>query len=78
MGFGIAILFHEINAFGEHLVCNGAVLAKFWLAITQAEQLRRFNERKSIAFKNFKITDGKLFARTGTLKILCKSPERSL
>lgn len=49
--------FHEINAFEEQLVRNGAVLVKFWLAITPEEQLRRFNERKRIAFKNFKITD---------------------
>ncbi|MFA6986068.1 MAG: polyphosphate:AMP phosphotransferase [Arenimonas sp.] len=49
--------YHEINAFEEQLVRNGAVLVKFWLAITEEEQLRRFNERKAIAFKNFKITE---------------------
>lgn len=49
--------FHEINAFEEQLVRNGAVLVKFWLAITPDEQLRRFAERQAIAFKNFKITD---------------------
>jgi polyphosphate kinase 2 (PPK2 family) len=49
--------FHEINAFEEQLVRNGAMVVKFWLAITQKEQLRRFNERKRIAFKNFKITE---------------------
>ncbi len=49
--------YHEINAFEEQLVDNGAVLVKFWLAITQDEQLKRFNERSQTAFKNFKITD---------------------
>jgi len=49
--------FHEINDFEEQLVRNGAVLMKFWLAITQEEQLRRFHERKQTAFKSFKITD---------------------
>lgn len=49
--------YHEINAFEEQLVRSGAIVVKFWLAITQDEQLRRFNERKHTAFKNFKITD---------------------
>ena len=49
--------YHEINAFEEQLVDNGAVVVKFWLAITQEEQLKRFNERAEIAFKSFKITD---------------------
>ena len=49
--------FHEINGFEEQLVRNGTVVVKFWLAITPEEQLRRFNERKAIAFKNFKITE---------------------
>ena len=33
------------------------MVVKFWLAITQEEQLKRFNERAKIAFKSFKITD---------------------
>jgi polyphosphate:AMP phosphotransferase len=49
--------YHEINAFEEQLVRHGAVLVKFWLAITPEEQLRRFNERKRTPFKSFKITD---------------------
>ena len=49
--------FHEINAFEEQLVRHGAVLVKFWLAITADEQLRRFEERQATPFKNFKITD---------------------
>jgi AMP-polyphosphate phosphotransferase len=47
----------EINDFEEQLANNGAVVAKFWLAITQDEQLERFNQREKIGFKRFKITD---------------------
>ena len=49
--------YHEINDFEEQLVRNDVILVKFWVAITKDEQLRRFNERKKIAFKNFKITE---------------------
>ena len=49
--------YHEINDFEEQLARNDVVIAKFWLAITKDEQLRRFNERKKIAFKRFKITE---------------------
>ena len=49
--------YHEINDFEEQLVRNDVILVKFWVAITKEEQLRRFNERKKIAFKNFKITE---------------------
>ena len=31
-------------------------MLKFWLQISQEEQLRRFKEREQIAFKRFKIT----------------------
>jgi len=46
----------EINHFEEQLVVAGAIVVKFWLQISKAEQLRRFNERKKTAFKRFKIT----------------------
>jgi polyphosphate kinase 2 (PPK2 family) len=49
--------YDEINAFEEQLVQSGAVVIKFWLAITADEQLRRFEERKNTPYKNFKITD---------------------
>ncbi len=49
--------YDEINAFEEQLAESGAVVVKFMMAITPDEQLRRFNERKAIPFKNFKITD---------------------
>ena len=46
----------EINAYEKQLTESGAIVVKFWLAITQEEQLRRFREREQIAFKQFKIT----------------------
>ena len=33
------------------------IVVKFWLTISQEEQLRRFKERENIAFKRFKITE---------------------
>ena len=48
--------YHEINEFEEQLVIGGAIVAKFWLAISQAEQLKRFNARAKIPYKQFKIT----------------------
>lgn len=47
----------EINDFEEQLAANGAVIVKFWLAISKEEQLRRFKEREKISFKRFKITE---------------------
>ncbi|MBL8384276.1 MAG: polyphosphate:AMP phosphotransferase [Burkholderiales bacterium] len=49
--------YHEINDFEEQLVRNDVILVKFWVAITKEEQLKRFRERQSIAFKQFKITE---------------------
>ena len=48
--------YSEINEFEEQLVCNGAIVAKFWLQISKEEQYRRFRERERIRFKQFKIT----------------------
>ena len=49
--------YHEINEFEEQLAVGGAIVAKFWLAISPAEQLRRFKERAKTPHKQFKITD---------------------
>ena len=49
--------YDEINEFEEQLTQSGAIVIKFWMAITPDEQLRRFEERKATAYKNFKITD---------------------
>lgn len=46
----------EINEFEEQLVGHNTVLVKYWLAITEEEQLKRFKEREQIGFKRFKIT----------------------
>ena len=35
----------------------GAILAKFWIHISREEQLRRFEERKAIGYKSWKLTD---------------------
>jgi len=48
--------YDEINQFEEQLVTAGAVIVKFWLQISPAEQLRRFREREKTSFKRFKIT----------------------
>ena len=47
----------EINAFEEQLTAHGIVLGKFWVHISPAEQLRRFKERQTIAYKQYKITE---------------------
>jgi AMP-polyphosphate phosphotransferase len=46
----------EINAFEKELVQAGAVVCKFWLQISKAEQLARFRAREKTSFKRFKIT----------------------
>ena len=47
----------EINDFEGQLTRHNIVLVKFWLAITEDEQLRRFQDREKIGFKRFKITE---------------------
>jgi AMP-polyphosphate phosphotransferase len=49
--------YSEINDFEHELIDSGAIVVKFWLQISQDEQLRRFKEREQIAFKRFKITE---------------------
>jgi polyphosphate:AMP phosphotransferase len=46
----------EINDFEDEMVQGGIILAKFWLAISPKEQLRRFKEREATGFKRYKIT----------------------
>ncbi|HVZ42781.1 MAG TPA: polyphosphate:AMP phosphotransferase [Ramlibacter sp.] len=48
--------YSEINEFESQLVEGGAVLVKFWLSITQEQQLARFKEREATPYKNYKIT----------------------
>ena len=48
--------YDEINEFEKQLVENGSLMAKFWLAITADEQLKRFRAREETGYKRFKIT----------------------
>jgi polyphosphate kinase 2 (PPK2 family) len=47
----------EINEFERQLVGFGTIVGKFWLQISPAEQLRRFEERQNTAHKSWKLTD---------------------
>ncbi len=49
--------YHEINDMEKQIAGAGAVIVKFWLHITNDEQLRRFKERQSTPWKKWKITD---------------------
>jgi polyphosphate kinase 2 (PPK2 family) len=49
--------YREINEFERQLVDFGMILAKFWIHISPEEQLRRFQERQNIAYKQWKLTD---------------------
>ena len=49
--------FREINEFERQLVDFGTILAKFWIHISQDEQLRRFELRKETPYKAWKLTD---------------------
>lgn len=46
----------EINDFEEEMTRHNILLAKFWLATSADEQLRRFKERQATGFKRFKLT----------------------
>jgi len=48
--------YHEINEFEKQLTDHGLVILKFWLHISQAEQLERFRKRETVPHKNYKIT----------------------
>ncbi len=48
--------YSEINDFEAALVRHGAVLVKFWQAVSPDEQLRRFELRQQLPFKRIKIT----------------------
>jgi polyphosphate kinase 2 (PPK2 family) len=49
--------YSEINDFEHELSESGAIVCKFWLQVSQEEQLKRFKEREKIEFKRFKITE---------------------
>jgi polyphosphate kinase 2 (PPK2 family) len=47
----------EIDAFEESLGAEGMIIVKFWLHISDAEQLRRFERRAQDPLKRYKVTD---------------------
>jgi len=49
--------YREINEFERQLVDSGATVVKFWLHISNEEQLRRFQDREATAYKSWKLTD---------------------
>ena len=49
--------FREINEFEAHQCSYGMVMCKFWLHVTQEEQLRRFKGRELDPFRSYKLTD---------------------
>ena len=48
--------YSEINDFEHEMNDAGVIVVKFWLQISQAEQLKRFKAREQVEFKRFKIT----------------------
>ncbi|MDR3572891.1 MAG: hypothetical protein P4L50_03435 [Anaerolineaceae bacterium] len=49
--------YREINEFERQLVSSGFIMAKFWLQISQDQQLARFKEREENPTKSWKLTD---------------------
>jgi polyphosphate:AMP phosphotransferase len=49
--------YHEINQFEQQLCESGIIMIKYWVHLSQEEQLRRFKEREKIAWKMHKITE---------------------
>jgi polyphosphate kinase 2 (PPK2 family) len=49
--------YREINDFERGLTEFGTVLFKFWLHISPDEQLRRFEARRAVLYKQWKLTD---------------------
>jgi AMP-polyphosphate phosphotransferase len=49
--------YREINQFERQLVDYGTILVKFWLHISEEEQLQRFEDRRDTPYKAWKLTD---------------------
>jgi polyphosphate:AMP phosphotransferase len=47
--------YDEINEFERQLMESGLIVAKFWLQVSKAEQLRRFKTRDEDPLKRFKV-----------------------
>jgi polyphosphate:AMP phosphotransferase len=50
----------EINEFERQLVEHGTVLVKFWLDVSKEEQAARFEERRRVRYKRWKLTEDDL------------------
>jgi polyphosphate kinase 2 (PPK2 family) len=48
--------YDEINRFEQQLSDSGVLVIKFWLGISQKEQLKRFSSREQTPHKQYKIT----------------------
>jgi polyphosphate kinase 2 (PPK2 family) len=48
--------YDEITAFERSLAAEGAIIVKFWLHLSEQEQLRRFERRERDPLKRWKIT----------------------
>jgi len=75
--------YSEINDFEVQVTDGSAIIQKFWMGITQDEQLKRFKAREKIGYKNYKLTGedwrnrrkwnlyeeaaGEMISRTGTI-----------
>jgi polyphosphate kinase 2 (PPK2 family) len=49
--------YHEISEFEQTLVAEGTVMVKFWLHLSDGEQLRRFRSRQDDPLRRWKLTD---------------------
>ena len=49
--------YDEINEFERTLADEGMILVKFWLHISDEEQLKRFERREKDPLKRWKLTD---------------------
>ena len=49
--------YSEINAFEEQLAEFGIIVLKFWLAIGSEEERRRFKDRQTTPYKQYKLTE---------------------
>jgi polyphosphate kinase 2 (PPK2 family) len=48
--------YDEINGFEHTLAADGMIIAKFWLEVSDAEQLARFRKREKDPLKAYKLT----------------------
>ena len=49
--------YDEINGFERTLAANAMIVGKFWLEVSEAEQLERFEKRQDDPLKAYKLTD---------------------